>query len=518
MTLKKADILKRGRTEREQKAWAFWLANPVDFVKDNFGITPDDYQGDILAGIFGDKDRTAIKSAHGVGKTATHAWAGWLFLNGYPESRVVATAPTQAQLHDALWPEYARWHSRMPDELRNQWRISGGHIRNKLAEHHWFAVARTSNKSANLQGFHGTHIMIQVDEASAVPQEVFEVIEGALSEAGEEGKVAKLVIAGNPNFTTGELYDAYYRNSELYTLFTITGDRQVLEQLDTTHGGFVKNHGRIYYSSRVKQKYRDVMAKKYGIDSAVYDVRVRGLFPRQDDGAVIPLEWAQRAAGRHLPPFDPVKDQIVLVLDVARFGGDETVLGVFRGGIPVKMQAWPKTSTERCIHIIMDAKKTYEQMGLSVLDVIIDEPGVGGGVIDGVRGMGISVTPYHGGMPLRQGIDPDDDIRQFANVRTRDWWHVRRLLEQEKLPLPDDEELINQLASVRYDYNSKEKIQTESKADMRKRLGDFASPDRADVIIMGCAPRFSLREVNHGFSDLDIFEGPDRPQAELELW
>lgn len=503
------------RSAEEEKAFKYWLENPVEAVKDWFGVTPEDYQGDWLNGVFGNKDRSATKSAHGVGKTTTLSWAGWIFLNCYQDSRLVATAPTLSQLEDALWPEYAKWHDKMPEGMAQQWEISGKHIRNKAKPKLWFAVARTSNKPANLQGFHGTHIMIQADEASAVPPDVFEVIEGALSEAGEDGKVAKLMMAGNPNFTAGEFYDAFSKNKELYSRITVSGDVTTLDALGVSNGDEHKDHGRIYVSKRVSQKYRDNMSRKYGPDSAVYDVRVRGVFPRQDDRAVVPLEWAERAQGKAVDQGDMVRDGYTIVLDVARFGGDETVLGLFRSGVPAApLKTWPKTSTVQCVNIVKEAKLGIEGRGLRVDRIVIDEPGVGGGVIDQLRADGIAVTPYNGGESLKQGVDPADDIRMFANRRSRDWWIVRRRLELELLPLPDDDVLVAQLASVQYDYNSKQKIQVESKKDMRTRLGEDASPDRGDVIVMGMAPWYSMAATNTMISPHEVMEGSNREWAD----
>src|ERR1700749_759907 len=95
------------RTATEKKAFTNYLKMPVRAVKDWFGVTPDAWQGDVLTGMFLDKDRAAYKAAHGVGKTTIDAWAGWIFLNGYENARLVATAPTIHQLTDALWAEYA---------------------------------------------------------------------------------------------------------------------------------------------------------------------------------------------------------------------------------------------------------------------------------------------------------------------------------------------------------------------------------------------------------------------------
>jgi hypothetical protein len=155
------------RTEAEWRVFNDYLAHPVEAVKELFKTTPDDWQGDALTALFTKTDRFAIKAAHGPGKTALFAWAGWIFLNCFADCRVVVTAPTFAQVHDVLFPEYAKWNAKMPDRIKDEWVISGGHIRHKSAPYDWFAVGRTSNQPQNLQGFHGANLLIQGDEASA---------------------------------------------------------------------------------------------------------------------------------------------------------------------------------------------------------------------------------------------------------------------------------------------------------------------------------------------------------------
>jgi hypothetical protein len=470
-------------TDRLIKAMAYWRANPVEAVKDWFNTTPEGYQGDILNALFrpGSSRRVSVKSGHGVGKTSTESWALLYYLNTRANSRVVATAPTQAQLKDILWPEAAKWHERMPDELRAQWEISETHIRSRSAPKTWFATARTSNKPENLQGFHGDNILVLVDEASGVPQNVFEVIEGILTGADENGLEALLLMAGNPTQTSGEFYSAFTKNKMLYERFTISGDNVAPKDRDG---------GTIYVSPRVSEAYRQTMARKYGRDSAVYDVRVRGLFPSMADDVVVPLAWAEAASGLSLPILDTIADPVTLSMDVARFGGDETVLAAFRRRHCLWMKTWPKTSTSQCVDILYEH---YKQSEVTVARIIVDEPGVGGGVVDGARRAGLPITPYHGGGSVSEANgDPDEDVRMFANRRSRDWWNVRRLFERKMVRIPDDETLINQIASVKYDYNDRDKIQVETKRKMRERLGEDASPDRADALVMGLAPFYSL--------------------------
>jgi len=508
-------------SDRVEKAFEYWKTHPVEAIKDWFNVTPEPYQADILNDVFvGGLDRVAGKSGHGVGKSTTLSWAGWLFLNLYPYSRVVATAPTFAQLHDVLWPEYAKWHNMMPDALKQCWDISGNHIRHKASPKVWFAVSRTSNKPANLQGFHGSDIMVQGDEASAIPPDVFEVIEGIMSNAETEGETAKLLLMGNPNFNAGEFFNAFNRNKELYHRYTISGDPAIHRILDITErdGEDHPMHGKVFYSKRVTPKYVDLMAKKYGAGSGVFDVRVRGIFPREEDMAVIPLTWAERAAANKPPQFDRFAHPVTLVMDVARMGADETVLAAFREGHMVRMKSWAKTTTEQCVDHILDEMAYWEAQEVSITRVVIDEPGVGGGVVDSARRQNVPVSPYHGGESLKQGKDPEADIRMFANKRSRDYWHVRRLFEQGQVSILDDETLINQLASVHYDYNERDKIQVETKNKMRDRLGDDASPDRADVVVMGLAPHYSFKNANAVISPDDLVFGDDRAQADLDLF
>lgn len=473
------------RTERGRKALAYWTENPVEGIKAWFNVTPEDYQGDIINALLRPgtdhySTRVAVKSSHGVGKTTTEAWCGWAFMMTRFMSKCIATAPTANQLLDVLWPEFSKWHAKMPEEMANMWDISATHIRQKQYDKTWFATARTSNKQENLQGMHEDHILVLCEEASGIPQPIFEPIEGILTNAEDDGQEALLLMVGNPTQIGGEFYNAFYRNRSLYRRFTISGDP------DTTAD---KNSGRFYFSKRVSQRYRENMAAKYGKDGPVYDVRVRGIFPREADDVIIPMSWAEKAQNVPLPHFDPIGDGITLVMDVARFGTNKTTLGVFRKGHCLSIERWPKTSTTQCVDILCEAffHGAFGIGKIPVIRVIIDEPGVGGGVVDMAKRAELPVTPYNGGLSLKVDDDPEEDIRMFSNRRSRDWWALRRKMELGLIHIPHDEQLVNELASVKYQYVN-EKIKAETKSDMVDRLGEDASPDLADTIVMGAAP------------------------------
>lgn len=473
-----------------ERALVAYSLDPILGVKDLFGATPEDYQGEILLDIFKrGHDRVAAKSAHGTGKTAILSWCGGLFMNTRPNSRVVATAPVQAQLRDVLWPEFSKWMSNMAPQFRDMWELSSEHIRHKGNPNDWFAVARTSNKPENLQGFHNTFLFFLCDEASAIPGPVFEVIEGALSDAGEAGGESKLLMCGNPNFASGELFDAFNKNASLYRRYTLSGDPDVQK---------TKRDGMLYVSKRVTQQYRDTIARKYGKNSPIYDVRVRGQFPKADSKAIFPLEWLERAQHLPLPLFDQIRDGVVIACDPAREGDDESTLAVARRGAIIKLEARQGLRTTEVAAWINEEAEFWEEMGITILDIRVDEPGVGGGVIDTLRdpvvpepgkvpGFGRSVTAYNGGRGLVAGVDPEDELRLFLNRRSRDHWKVRRLLETSQLPLPFDETMVAQGASIWYETMDNQKIKVESKKVLKARMGAGSSPDRMDVVVIALA-------------------------------
>lgn len=109
------------------------------------------------------------------------------------------------------------------------------------------------------------------------------------------------------------------------------------------------------------------------------------------------------------------------------------------------------------------------------VSVVVDEIGVGSGVLDRLKELKLDVSGFNGGRsPTQEG--------QFANLRAESYWGVRRLLEAGLIALPRDEKLFDELAGMQWRVNSSGKIQIEAKDDMRARLG--RSPDRADAVAM----------------------------------
>ena len=168
-----------------QRSWLKSKNNPLIFVRDVLGATPEPWQAAALEAV-GQHDRVSIRSGHGVGKTTLQAWLVLWFLLTRQNCKVPVAANSQDQLRDTIWPEIAKWHRQLPDALKAMIDVQAERIVVVQDPEGAFAVRRTASKDnpEALQGFHAEHLLFLIDEASGIPDVVFEVGMGALSTPG----------------------------------------------------------------------------------------------------------------------------------------------------------------------------------------------------------------------------------------------------------------------------------------------------------------------------------------------
>ena len=125
----------------------------------------------------------SVVSGHGIGKSATCSWVVLWFLYCFQRAQVPVTAPTATQMNDVLWKELSIWIKRMPTKVQEIYDWKSDYVRIKYDPEAWFARARTSTKENTeaIAGVHSDYVLIVVDEASGVPEQVFNTAEGALT-------------------------------------------------------------------------------------------------------------------------------------------------------------------------------------------------------------------------------------------------------------------------------------------------------------------------------------------------
>jgi hypothetical protein len=328
-------------------------------------------------------------------------------------------------------------------ELAAQFDWTAERFRLKEAPEESFAVARTSRpeQPEALQGFHSENLLFLVDEASGIPEEVFQVAEGALSTPG-----AFVLMAGNPTRMEGYFFDSHHKQREQWAALWWNAENSPL----------------------VAKDYVAEMAEKYGIESAIYRIRVRGEFAGNPDG-VIPLNLIEGAIGRKIKPSGPV----IWGLDVARFGEDRSALCKRQGNALLEpIRAWSGKDTMQTAGIL---KLEYDSAVLKPTRINVDVIGLGAGVVDRGRELGLPVV----GINVAESPSVKD---RYARLRDELWFEAREWFEGRAVTMPVDDALVAELTLPSFKVLSTGKVQVESKDELKKR--GVTSPDLADAFCL----------------------------------
>ena len=438
--------------KRAQLTLAHWRAHPEVFVRQVLGVTDiEKWQFRQLCDLV-KHDHHSIRSGHGVGKSALLSWAILWYTSTHFPCKVPCTAPTKHQIEDVLWGELALWRRKMKQGLSDLFEVTSERMYFKMAPEECFAVARTAradNPDA-LQGFHSENILFVVDEASGVPDEIFQPLEGALSTPG-----AKSIMAANPTRVRGYFYDSHHRNRAQFNCVRVSCED----------------------SSRVSPNYIEKMRAQYGTESNVYRVRVLGDFPSEASDVLIPLSAAEAAVERDVEVTDHVLP--IWGLDVARYGECLNSLAKRRGNTLLEpIRTWGNVSTMITVgNLVQEYENTpiWERPH----EIIIDVVGVGGGVVDRAIELGLPVRGVHVGE-----APPKGDSKRYQNLRAWLWWQMREWFVGLGCTIPKEmsDFLIAELTDVHYALTSTGKIAIEGKKEMLER--GVPSPDRADSLML----------------------------------
>ncbi len=160
-------------------------------------------------------------------------------------------------------------------------------------------------------------------------------------------------------------------------------------------------------------------------------------------------------------------------IDIAREGDDSSVFTVRQGSKVIYTDSWAKTDLMETTGLILTK---MEKFNLDPKNVNLDAVGVGAGVYDRLREQKVMVNAIiAGGEPM--------DKEHYINSRAEMYDNLRKRFEAGTISIPDDQDLIAQLSSIRFKIASDKKLQIVSKEDM-KRVYHLKSPDRADSLAL----------------------------------
>ena len=424
--------------------------SPLTFARDVLDVKLWDKQQEVLAAL-PDHRRVAVKSGNGLGKGYSAAVAVLWFLHCHNPAIVLSTAPTFRQVRHILWRQIRRLYRPAKEQLAGKMLDT----RWEIAEDR-YAMGLSAESADEFQGFHSPNMFIVVDEAEGVSDEIYEAIDAVMTSAEP-----RLLLIGNPTTTPGAFRRAFYEERHLYHTITISA----LESPNVQAG---KTKVRGLSSAQWVQERKDT----WGEENPIYRARVLGEFPDQAEDTLIKLSDVEAAAQREPPGDGPegVYDEVVLAVDVARFGSDRSVILRRRGNIVENIQIFHDMDTMQLVGWVNAAIRES-----SPAYVCVDEIGVGAGVVDRLREVGHSI----------RGINVARSAHQaglFANLRAEGYWRLRDLFSTGQINIPSDNQLMGELAAMRYSYDSQGRIQIESKDSMRHR--GLPSPDKADALML----------------------------------
>lgn len=462
-----------------------WKQDPVQFVRDQFRVEPDEWQKVALMAI-AKRPRLAMKACKGPGKSCVLAWIAWWYLVTHPHCKVIAISITAENLADGLWAEMATWfmESKMLQSLFTYRKKSITY--NKYPDT-WFMAARSFSKSSTesqqantLAGKHAKNMLFVLDETGDMPVAVLAAAEAALANEGDQ----KIAIAGNPTSLSGMLYHVYKNEPHLWEIIEISSAPD--DPMRTT---------------RVTLEYAQGEIDRWGWDHPYVLVNIRGLFPPKSFNTLLGPDQVWASVNRQIKDSAFSFAEKRIGLDVAGFGDDNNCLFA-RQGLAAFPPVLMKNATPTQLGTqVMTSINKWQQHPAELIKVFIDDTG----------GWGSGVTDYlnNNNIPGVNGINFSSkaDEVTFMNKRAEMWFRMAEWVKNGGC-LPNDPDIIRELTEPYYFFH-KNTLAIEPKKDIKKRLG--RSPDVADALCLtfaqiDMAAKFTFEK--HGLAPASIHSLP----------
>lgn len=385
----------------------------------------------------------AVASGHGVGKSALVAIIILWAFSTAPDTRGVVTANTEVQLKTKTWAELGKWFNLFIGREHFTLTATALFSRDPSRERTW-RIDMVPWSEKNTEAFAGLHnkgkrLLLIMDEASAIPDIIHEVAEGALTDADTQ---IIWIMFGNPTRNSGRFKEAFPggRFAKFWTTFQVDS-RSVA----------ITNKARL-------QAWIDA----YGDDSDFVRIRVKGEFPRQGEMEFFSAAEIDAAMSREVSVH--ISTPLAIGVDVARFGSNNSVI-FFRKGRDartIERQSYNGIDTVELANRVHAVHNTYRPDG-----IFIDGGGVGGGVVDNVRRMQLHCWEIQfGSKDFISGVVFDTAGERYANMRSAMYGALRAWMKTGALP--KDERLKTTLLAISYTFNKKDEIQLVSKEDLIK--------------------------------------------------
>lgn len=227
------------------------------------------------------------------------------------------------------------------------------------------------------------------------------------------------------------------------------------------------------------ESYVEILRRAYKHRPELLEAYLYGNWDATEGASIIIKDCWVRAARNQTIYQGNVRK--VVVVDVARFGDDRTVILYMEEGDVKDGEIYGQKDLNYTSGRAATMANNHKLEDDKPPTIVVDADGLGGGVADNLRAWGFDVYEIHS---AGQSSKPNE----YVNLRAEMWWETGKAFANNDIQLTYDgegaEELDLELTIPQYFFN-KGKIQVESKDEIKKPERYGKSPDIADAYIYG---------------------------------
>ena len=347
-------------------------------------------------------------------------------------------------------------------DLQLDFEVLANGIRNELGSEFIFKGFREQGKY-NIQGLEDIDIL-WIDEAQAITKPTLDIILPTIRK-----KNSKIIFTMNRCLEKDPVFEIFNRNAGFDKSLHLTMnylnnkflDSKILELAEQQKNIDYQDYLHIWMGEPKKENENDCILSLLKLRDAINrDIEISG--------------------------------GVVIGIDVARFGDDRSVM-YKRAGYKIIDSRFYNSKDIQNGGLVRLADYA-EDLANYKKDVVfnVDDTGVGGGLTDILRSRDYLVNAINnGGVPKERELNkklninktpsqPDYNFDRYDNVITEMFFEFRDILD--KISIPDDDELLNELSSRKFNYTKDQKKRVENKDDFKKRYGK--SPDKGDALLL----------------------------------
>ena len=468
--------------------FSLYKTEPDFFVEHGLGHVTWGKQREILQSVR-DHKKTAVKACHGASKTFTAAEVAVWFLNVFPKSKVITTAPTYPQVEMLLWAEINEIYSHSRIQLEGECLMT----KIKTEDNTHYAVGFSTDKPARAEGWHSPAMLFIFDEAKGIPAWLYDSARALMT----GGFCRWLVISTTDGVEVGEpFYEIFNNDDNDWNKISVSAEDtpyctgEKFRGLDVDENNLCK-FTRTWIDPKdiviqiATPEYIDECRVDWGEDSPLFQTKVLGMLSDVGADTIIKLSQINKMwANADNSKFDD-SGAVEIGVDVARGGEDDTVF-FKRKGLKItdkkviRSKDLPPTAKLAHISDLLCEFAAYDK----TIRIKVDDTGLGGGVTDIMQRKGYKIVPINF---AEKASEVNED--RYPDIISEMWYEVAPYIHE--ISCPKDTRLEKELANRKGGLDKKGKRKVESKEEYKKRgsktggqKSAFRSPDYADAFLL----------------------------------